>query len=322
MSDLTRAQKARLGFFLLLAVGLLAVVVVVKVGESLFDTRDVYRVRMPGSVGALDPGSAVTFNGIVVGRVERVAIDPYDVAVVDIDLSLEEGTPIPADAEATVAMAGITGQKYVELTGGTNKARRRRPGEEIPAGRSMLDELQDRAVGIAAKLDGLLDDARAWMYGPSLDHVEATLASVRRTTEALEELLVTNAPQITSLLARGDEVAEDLAGLMVEARATAVSAREALTAGRATLLTLDQTVKRVGDSVARVGDTVERIASKQVEPIVAQLSTAVKRAGSDLRVALDELVQGFDSVGAVADMLSKDPSSLIFGKSGKERKLP
>jgi len=133
MNELTRAQKGRLGFFLLFAAGLIAFIIVVKVGESLFDKRDAYHVRMPGSVGALDPGSAVTFNGIVVGRVQSVVIDPRDVGIVAIELSLADGTPIPEDTSATVAMRGITGMKYVELTGGTNSAKLRKPGEEIPA---------------------------------------------------------------------------------------------------------------------------------------------------------------------------------------------
>src|SRR5688572_29663145 len=119
MSDFTRAQKARLGIFLLFSIALFTVIVVVKLGSELFDVRDAYHVRMPGGVGSLDRGSAVTFNGIVVGRVERVAVDPNDVAMVAIELSLDSGTPVPEDTRATVAMRGITGLKYVELAGGT-----------------------------------------------------------------------------------------------------------------------------------------------------------------------------------------------------------
>ncbi len=322
MNELTRGQKGRLGFFLLLAFGLLALIVVLKVGESLFDKRDAYRVRMPGSVGALDPGSAVTFNGIVVGRVEAVGIDPVDVGVVAIELSLVDGTPIPEDTTATVAMRGITGMKYVELTGGTNAAKRRKPGEEIPAGRSLLDELEGRASGIASKLDGLLSDGRAWMQGPTLDHVEATLASFRRSAEAFEGTLVDNMPRIATLLARADEVGVELEGLLAEARATNAALRDSAVAATTTMKTVDKTVKDIGTAVTTMSGTVDRVATQQVEPLVRQLTNTVGRAGVDLRTALDEIVRDFESVGDLADALRADPSSMLMGKSGKERSLP
>jgi len=322
MNELTRGQKGRLGFFLLLAFGLLALIVVLKVGETLFDKRDAYRVRMPGSVGALDPGSAVTFNGIVVGRVEAVGIDPVDVGVVAIELSLVDGTPIPEDTTATVAMRGITGMKYVELTGGTNAAKRRKPGEEIPTGRSLFDELEGRASGIASKLDGLLSDGRAWMQGPTLDHIEATIASVRRSTEALEDTFVTNAPRVALLLERADEIGAELTGLLVEARTTTAALREAALVATTTMKTVDKTVKDVGTAATTMSATVDRIATQHVEPLVKQLTNTVGRAGVDLRTALDELVHSFESVGELADALRADPSSLLMGKSGKERSLP
>lgn len=322
MNELTRGQKGRLGLFLLLALGLLVAIVVIKVGESLFDHRDVYRVRMPGSVGALDPGSDVTFNGIVVGRVERVSIDPLDVGVVAIELSLAQDTPIPEDTSATVSMRGITGMKHVELTGGTNAARRRLPGEEIPAGRTLLDELEGRASGIMAKVDGLLADGRAWMQGPTPGHVEATLASVRRSTEAFEDTLVDNAPRLALLLERADEVASELAGLLVEARATNAALRETAMSTSATMRSVDKAVDDIGATVTRLGNTVDRIATQQVEPLVNQLTHTIGRAGVDVRTALDELVQTFESVGELADALKADPSSIIVGKSAKERSLP
>lgn len=329
MSEVTRAQKVRLGLFVFVAVGILAIVVVVKVGESLFDERDGYRVRMPGSVGSLDPGAAVTFNGITIGRVEHVGIDPDDVGVVAIDLSLVAGTPIPEDTRATVAMRGITGMKYVELDGGTNAARRRRPGEEIPAGRSSLDEIEDHAVGIAAKLDHLLGDAQTLLYGPSADHIEATLASVRRMVEGIEETLAANTPSVAGLIERVDEAGEELTRLLVEARATTLALQTLMKTAGASMASATATVNRVGGSLERasasferVGGSLERLATEQLTPLASELTRLAKRAGADLRSSLDAFVQSLESVVALTDMLRADPSSILGGRTLNERGAP
>jgi len=328
MTDLTRAQKARLGLFLLLAFGILAAVIVVKVGASLSDRRDTYTVRMPGSVGALEPGSAVTFNGIVVGRVAKVSIDKRDVAMVAIELSLEEGTPIPEDSIATVAMRGITGMKYVELNGGTNDTRRRAPGEEIPAGRSLFDELQERAGGIAAKVEGVLDDARGMMIGPNRDQIESTMASVRRSSELFEDMLVDAGPRVARILGRAEKVGEELDGLLVEARATAVLLRQASKTVGVTLESVSATTKRVGATVERVGGlveravgSIERIASTEVSPLVVRISRAVTTTQAQLGVALAAFSESVGSIGAASEVIRADPGSLVFGRSAPEREL-
>src|SRR5690606_18747 len=100
-----------------------------KLSDVLFADRDHYVVRVKDGVGGLQPGADVTYNGIVVGKVEDVKVDPADVAVVKLDLGLREGTPVPADAVATVVLQGISGQRRVDLSGGTNDARLRKPGE-------------------------------------------------------------------------------------------------------------------------------------------------------------------------------------------------
>lgn len=328
MTEISRAQKARLGLFLVLAFGILAAVIVVKVGSSLSDHRDIYHVRMPGSVGALEPGSAVTFNGIAVGRVARVTIDTRDVAMVAIELSLDEGTPIPEDTVATVAMRGITGLKYVELDHGTQAARRRKPGEEIPAGRSLFDEIQVRAGGIAAKLDGILDDARGLMIGPNRDQIEQTLASVRRSSELLEDLTAAASPRVERILGAAEGAAVELGAVLAEARQTAVILKTAAQGLGKTLESVSATTLRVGSTVERVGGLVERavgsferVASEEISPLVVRISRAVTTAEGQLGGALAVLSESLSSIGAAAEVVRSDPGSLVFGRSAPEREL-
>ena len=326
MTDLTRAQKTRLGLFLLLATGLFVVAAVVKIGPNLFGHHDRYHVRMPNGVGGLEPGAKVTFNGLLVGSVDSLTVDPDDLALVDIELAIDGGVPIPADAKATVAMQGITGSRYVELGGGTNGARRRVPGEEIPAGLSMFDDLAERARGIAERVTVLLDTVQGIAGGPEGDHVKSIIAHTARMVGSLDAILEQSGPRVSAIIARVDALSEavtpsieaasaDLGAMMADARAAIASVRQAA----ATLQTTIANIARddVGPLFARVTEV-----AAHADALVVDARAILGGTRSDVHGALEAMTRGVDSFSDLADMLRSDPSSIVLGRSAKPRELP
>ena len=61
------------------------------------------------SLNGLDVGSPVKYSGIRIGRVDRISIDPEDVSVIVVELSLDEG--IVQSSKANLGSMGITGLK-------------------------------------------------------------------------------------------------------------------------------------------------------------------------------------------------------------------
>src|SRR5690606_28477749 len=76
------------------------------------------RVRIPGSASGLGRGSAVLFNGIKVGDVQRVYIDPTNPNAAIADTTVDRLTPITESTRADIGLAGLTGQANIELKGG------------------------------------------------------------------------------------------------------------------------------------------------------------------------------------------------------------
>jgi phospholipid/cholesterol/gamma-HCH transport system substrate-binding protein len=154
---ITRAQKVRLGLFMTISTVLLVGTMVVLAGLELGRQRDTYTVRYTTSMSGLEPGSSVKYNGVRVGSVDALRINREDVAEVIVTLSLEHGTPVKKDTKAVVNMAGITGLKFIELSGGTSGSGFVEPGGEILGGESTLDKLTGRAEAIAEKAELLLN---------------------------------------------------------------------------------------------------------------------------------------------------------------------
>lgn len=81
--------------------------------------RAYYRVRFEQPVSGLGPGSAVLFNGLRVGTVQSLTVDPADLRGLVANISLEPWTPIHADTKVEVTFQGLTGSPAIMLRGGT-----------------------------------------------------------------------------------------------------------------------------------------------------------------------------------------------------------
>jgi ABC-type transporter Mla subunit MlaD len=150
----TKAQKVRLGIFLAIGSLLILVFVGAVAGNQLFQKRDIYYIEYSDvSVNGLQVGGSVNYHGIKVGRIETIKVNTEDVSKVIVTISLEAGTPIKTDVEATLVPVGITGLKSVEIKGGTNQSALLKPKSYIPTGTSTFDNITDRAVSIAEKID-------------------------------------------------------------------------------------------------------------------------------------------------------------------------
>ncbi|HPF09664.1 MAG TPA: MlaD family protein, partial [Candidatus Cloacimonadota bacterium] len=150
----SKATKVRLGIFL--AIGFIAILLfaIAVAGNRLTQKWDTYYIMFKDyPVSGLQVGGTVNYQGIKVGQVQAVKIDPEDVSKVIITINVEPGTPIKEDTEAVLSLVGITGLKAVEIKGGTNEAKNMQPESFIKAGSTMLDDISDRALSIAEKID-------------------------------------------------------------------------------------------------------------------------------------------------------------------------
>src|SRR6516165_3773867 len=71
--------------------------------------RAVYVVRFAGSVAGLQKGSAVHFNGLRVGEVTGLTLDPAEPRQVHAIIAIDRTTPIRADTTVSIDFQGLTG---------------------------------------------------------------------------------------------------------------------------------------------------------------------------------------------------------------------
>ena len=130
----TRANYVAVGAFVLtlLAATLIAVLWLARIEFN----RDFafYDIYFTNSVAGLASGSAVKYNGIRVGRVTELRIDPLDLKRVRATIELDQTAPIKRNATASLATEGFAGATYIEISGGSADAAplTAQPGQRYP----------------------------------------------------------------------------------------------------------------------------------------------------------------------------------------------
>jgi phospholipid/cholesterol/gamma-HCH transport system substrate-binding protein len=114
-----RANYALVGFVTVgLLIGLFAFIVWLA-GFNFNKHYDTYDVLFVGPVRGISEGGEVHFNGIKVGEVTKLALDPSDPNRVIARVRLTAGVPIRVDSYAVLEPQGITGVNYIQISGGT-----------------------------------------------------------------------------------------------------------------------------------------------------------------------------------------------------------
>ena len=118
----TRASYIVVGLFVILGMIAMLAAAVWITGHRADQKTALYDIYFDGNVAGLRPGNPVQYRGIPVGAVTGMRIDPENVERVLVTIEIRAETPIKTDTQATLALQGITGVAYVQLTGGTQDA--------------------------------------------------------------------------------------------------------------------------------------------------------------------------------------------------------
>ena len=149
-----------------------------------------YMVYMQESVSGLSLSAPVKYNGVDVGFVKKIALDPNDPNEVAIIIAVNKGTPVNTSTRAMLNMQGVTGIAYIELRGGSRNAQPLlpKPGERyavIPSSPSLLfrmDAAMDRLSENLQQITGSVSDVFNKQNGQALHDTLINIDAVSHIT--------------------------------------------------------------------------------------------------------------------------------------------
>ena len=176
----------------IISVGLV-IFVVWLAGSGLNRDYDLYDIVFQGPVRGLSQGAEVHFNGIKVGDVSKISLDPRDSRFVIARAKVTSDVPIRQDSYATLEPQGITGVNYIQITAGTASKpllKNTVPAGVIPRMKSQKDALSDLLAGggfIIQRTVEALDRVNRIFSDENIKTLSATVSDVQAVTAELRE---------------------------------------------------------------------------------------------------------------------------------------
>ncbi len=324
----TRAQKMRLGIFLIVTTAIVIVTLIYLIGASILEVRDPYTVILQGGSAGLETGSQVRFNDIVVGRVEHVRLDPEDPGQVIISISLEHGTPVTVDTIAVPEMANITGTKRLAMRGGDKNSKRLKPGDTIKSANDDLGMIATKVVNIANKLEEILGNLVTVTNPENMGKIEQVIGEVEGITKNINTIISDNQENINTIIldakaviAKADSSMSRI-DQMLATTETAVrnvasphNVKQITTILEAANTLVSNVTTRTSDE--ELGQTIQ-----SANRLVADTNVTVLRLRTDLQRVMRELETSVENINEFTQILVENPSVLISGRNEKERRLP
>jgi phospholipid/cholesterol/gamma-HCH transport system substrate-binding protein len=313
---MTHEQKTRLGIFLAVTSVLFLIVLGLFIVPKLREVGDVYYINFRDtSVNGLFVGSSVRYQGVDIGKVQRIEVNRKDLNSVFVYIKIQRGFPIKTDTTALLALAGITGVRFIDLRGGSPDAVRLPPRGEIPMGRG----LEEKAGDIVTNIDEAVNSFNNLLSKENLARIDTFLENAKKSSATISEVLDAKRDKFEKTFDNVEKVTREFSTVTENLNkiSTNISNLSERIVARSEAA-VDNIAKRFSDD--EMGKLI-----KDLQALVDTTNATVKRLDANMAADQEELMKALQSLAATLDNLarltrdlSEDPTALI--KARKEKK--
>jgi phospholipid/cholesterol/gamma-HCH transport system substrate-binding protein len=296
-----------------LAAGLFVVfVTALLVALAVWLTRDTRQLRSyelvgPVNLSGLQPQANVRYQGVPVGKVTAISLDPQTRGQVLVRIAVDELAPISASTFATLSYQGVTGLAFIQLDdsvpahGTAPTGAQLANNSRIPLKPGLMSKLTDRGERVLGQLD---EAAQRLNQLLSSQNQQALITTVDNFGKAALELQRLTAQTRTML----PEVARDTRDSLTALKAASVRLGDSADAARTSAVALQRLTERVaapGGSLDQLGQGVEVwVATNQLLQDVTL---------PRLNLMARDVARSTRQIGELAQTLRDAPQALLLG---------
>lgn len=293
----TRAHYVLIGLFTVLVV-IGSLLFALWLGKSSSDrSYSFYEVVFEETVTGLSKGSAVEYNGIRIGDVADLRLDPKDPRKVLALIRVAAGSPIKEDTHARLAITGVTGTAIIQLLGGTPDSpplltSRERPAVII-ADPSPFAKLLTGGEDMLTNISRLLEQANRMFSETNINHFSQIVTNIQQATGNLANQSDSVGPVMTelrSMLSEAQGLLKSLDGVLNQ------DGRQILQQAAGTLESLHRT-------------------SRQLESLLVNNSGSLEsgmQGLGNLEPIMEDLGEVLNSLRIFTRKLEEDPSGYLL----------
>jgi phospholipid/cholesterol/gamma-HCH transport system substrate-binding protein len=321
----SRAHSALIGVFVLLAVAMI-IGFIAWFSKAEFDQQyELYEVSFPGPVRGVNAGTEVRFNGLRLGEVTKLRLDPKATNTVLVDLRITAGYPVTTDSYAQLEPSGLTGLNYIQIFQGESgvlmtESEFTSP-YSLPGRMSQIETFLDDGGSVIqgaqraiARVNAVLTPDAIQDFHDILENINVLSKNLSETdidTELVNEVLLsfkTAADDVSEAALAVDKAADDFDILVQD------DVKVFLDRAIVSMTEVDETLNAF-ESFAGEGSQV-----------AINMSDAINRLSNsgltDLEETADMLRRLVESLNRVVDEIEQNPAQFIAGKEIEAVELP
>jgi phospholipid/cholesterol/gamma-HCH transport system substrate-binding protein len=304
----TRANYVAVGAFVL-AIIFLAFVAVLWLGSSEYgEQAKRYYIFFRGSVAGLNKGSQVQYNGIPVGRVADIRVDPDNLEQIQVTVEINTRiVDIKSDARAFLDASILNNIATIQIRGGTQEASDlvAEPPHRYPvikAGRSELEEVKASLPELLADLKETTHSLNLLLDENNRQAVADTLQNLRTITGAF----VGPAKAVSDVVDNADKA-------VIELKSFFHSVDQSYTERGGLKDQLSQTLTDADRLAKNLGET-----GRQLQQVIAENRPGLRNFTQNTMSQVSDLVSDLQRFTAgltrFVSEVERNPTRLLFGE--------
>ena len=321
-----RAHYALIGTFVLVA--LFAIIAFVAwLSSAQFDQQfDEYEVTFNGAVRGLSQGSEVRFNGLKVGEVRRLRLDPQNSSAVLVDIQVANDTPVDTKSFARLEPLGLTGLNYIQVFagGGDTDLMRSLPDNEprrIEGQMSQLDTFLDDGGSVIESVQMALNRVNVVMSNDAIEDFQSILSNINTITDNLRDADI-DQDLLNDTLVAIEKAAKDVSKAALEVDTTAKEfdallendVKSVIARAEVSMVELDKALGSIGTAADGTGGLIT-----DSRDAINRISNSGLR---DIEETIDAIRRMVIALGRVADSIEQNPRQFIIGAEKDVVELP
>jgi phospholipid/cholesterol/gamma-HCH transport system substrate-binding protein len=317
---ISKEQKVRLGVFLLVSSVLLTIILAIFIIPKLKDKGDIYYINFRGySVNGVSEGADVKYQGVRIGKVTRLEVNAEDLNSIFIYVKLKKGFPVKEDMRAALQYAGITGLRFIEISGGSPETKSVEPEGEIKPKKGLGEKAED----IVLNVDSVVEAINEMLNPENREKVSQLLINLEKSTRVISNVLERREQNIGSSM----EKMEEAMGQITE---VAKNLKD-FTAYLNGLTRKGKIDSLLNESEELVKNLKQRVSAQEMGKVMERMNTLMDTATDSIKKienqfyklegnfseTLSSLKESMENITRFTRELTEDPTLLLRKRAGK-----
>ena len=319
------STEAKVGLFVIVALALLVGTVYYVGNEQWGRHLTPYKTYLRYA-GGVEPGSAVLFGGIQVGRVASVHAWSEDPTKIEIALEVKEGTPVNAHCVAKLGAVSLMSSPAVSITTGTNDAPRLKAGDTIASQETVsIDDMARKLAGIADTAQGLITQVQGELKDLT-GQAGTLLANLNEATgpanrKQMAQILQNVNTMIAQQSPKIDRITDQVLLVSQDADAAIKKAGPLMDHADATVANVNNTIDQLREPLRQ--DLIQMNATmEQAKSLIASLQNVVRGNDENIAETIENLRVATENLAQFSGQVKQRPWSLVRIRQSKDRKVP